>query len=553
MSESADAMAAGGEPVGVDPAAVIRRALQQWEQVLGECTNLGWLEPVLRAAGLPVEAFALQARTLMRNRGTAAAWEPFIRSVVQSGDPWWARQLLADAGCTSRELEALGIETELALHGTSSLISAWVQEHSDQAAIGAAIDWWVRSGRIDRAEQLLAQFSGADLWRARFALWRNQPATARRLLQDLQPTAEVRCLQAIAAVLDGEMDEADALLSKLLAGESRAEALNWLATVRRMQRRYGEAVRAADDANSASTMFNLAIRIEHELSATALGASRFTRLLRLFGFRVRTIGELEYADLLYPFGLKPNDRVEELERVLQRFAGNHSPWPTTVDQESLAFHRLPQDPRFLGASIQRVLFTRGAEAVRDLYRTLAPTVQSHPLFLIYQGEIELWLGAYEDAARIFHDALARDRKTRWAWIGLGASQLFQGELRAAQDTWSKGVAETGMNGPTLFIYRGECFRRQGNTREARKDLLHAAAQRPQRLSALINLALLDERSEVTHQAQQACRTFAPLLMRELESSPKPLEDVLAAMRGNRSSLPSLQSYHLWGHVWRRAA
>lgn len=532
----------------------IRGALDSWNALLAGQDDLRWLEPAMRACGLPIEATALQLRSVRRQRASRGEWERLISSVLQSGDPWWARELLHEMGGGSRALEALRIEAELAAanDAVAALITDWLQHHHDDASREAAVGWWVRSGRVDEAERLVKESPASTVWRARFALWRDQPKVALALVKDLPPSAEVRCLEAVAAVLEGRLSEAESLLRALLESEVRAEAWSWLATVLRQQKCHAEAVQAADAASLASPVFMLATQLERELSANVPSSSTLTRLLQFIGFRIRTVSKLEYADLLYPLGLKPEDPIETLQKVLERFAGNHTANLTTVDQGTLASHPLPPHPRYLAASIQVVLWTRGIEAARALYRELAPRVHGHPLFRIYQGELELWVGAYEEAARIFQEALARDPRVKWAWIGLGASAMLQGDLREAQKIWAKGISVTDFAGPSLYVYRGECYRRQGEVARARRDLEVALRQKPERISARINLALLDGERDTLERAERECVALAPLLMDELSgSTAEKLEKVLEAMRGNRSSSPWRQSYHLWGRVWRR--
>jgi tetratricopeptide (TPR) repeat protein len=545
----------------------IRRALEGWDELLRSGDDLRWLEGALRSCGLAAEAFAVQAERIRRKKAQAREWEPFIRSVLESGDPWWARELLDEAGVDCREIQALRVEAALALGDASDLISAWVKEHLDEAALEAAVGWWVRNDRIEEAARLVDETDRLTLWRARFALWRNDPGTARTLLETLSPNPEVRCLEAIATALEGNLEKAESLLRPLLESEAQAEAASWMATVLRKQRRYAEAVRAADAANIASTAFNLIARLERELASEferagdgPAGDSTLPRWLRLFVSsarrisprRLRTIGELEHARMLYPLGLKPNDSIAALEKALERFAGNHTFHLSTADGGKLASYPLPLDPRQLGAIAQLVLWTRGAEATRALYRDLASLVDNHPLYRIYHGELELWMGAYEEAERIFRQILDRDKTVRWAWIGLGASLMFQGDLRQAQDIWDRGLSITHWAGPTLYVYRGECYRRQGKAALARRELETALQQKPHRLSARINLALLNEDPEAIERVEQECIAFAPLLMEELSGSPaERLEKVLEAMRGNRSSSQWHVTYHLWGHLWRR--
>lgn len=162
--------------------------------------------------------------------------------------------------------------------------------------------------------------------------------------------------------------------------------------------------------------------------------------------------------------------------------------------------------------------------------------------------LELWLGAYEAAMEIFREAIDRDRRTRWAWIGAGAAAMLQGDLALAQSLWTEGLEATGAPGPTLFVYRGECLRRQGELTAARRDLETALRQKPQRLSAWINLALVDAREEVCAAVLRECDQLMPLLVAETTgSAAQRLEAVLLAMRGNRSSLRL--SYYLWDRLW----
>jgi tetratricopeptide (TPR) repeat protein len=131
--------------------------------------------------------------------------------------------------------------------------------------------------------------------------------------------------------------------------------------------------------------------------------------------------------------------------------------------------------------------------------------------------------------------------------------MLQGDFQEAHRIWERGLSRTHWEpGPTLYVYRGECYRRQGELELARDELETAVRQKPQRLSARINLALLDRDPEALVRVERDCTAFAPLLMAELKGSPaERLEQVLEAMRGNRSSSEWNMSYHLWGRLWRR--
>lgn len=545
----------------------IRSALEGWTSLLGQPDDLSWLVRALRQCGLGIESLAAQlAQT--RRRARSADWETLVRIVLGTGDPWWARDLLTEVAGDSRELRALRIEVELALGGdTTGAIGSWIRDHRDEAAVAAAVGWLVRSDRIEDAARLVDEAPGLTRWRARIALWRNRPDVARPLLATLAPDPETRCLDAIALVLEGDLANAEARLRELLDTDVRAEAWTWLATVLRKQRRYAEAIQATDAASSASIGFNLVARLERELSSdyesTGAGPAptagswlhRVAGTLKRYAgqSKLRRVADLENADALYLLGLKPDDSTAALEDAVERFAGNHTVHLSTVDAGKLASCRLPRDPRQLGAIVQLVFWTRGAAATRALYDELAPLVDDHPLYRIYHGELELWMGAYAEAERIFRKILARDDRVRWAWIGLGASLMLQGQLDHAQETWERGLARTdGVPGPTLYVYRGECYRRQGASELARRELETGLRQKPRRLSARINLALLERDPEALALVERECTAFAPLLMEELKGGPaERLEQVLVAMRGNRSSSEWHVSYHLWGRVWRR--
>ena len=129
--------------------------------------------------------------------------------------------------------------------------------------------------------------------------------------------------------------------------------------------------------------------------------------------------------------------------------------------------------------------------------------------------------------------------------------MLQGDLREAQRIWARGCEVMRFEGPTLYAYRGECHRRQGHVEAARRDLQQAIRQKPQRLSAQINLALVEGQPEMLEGVVRQCTAALPFLMEELTGTEaERLEKVLEAMRGNRTSSPSNMSYHLWGRVWR---
>src|SRR5678809_1028095 len=71
----------------------IRAALEGWEHLRQPSSDLDWLARALRTSGLGAEALAVQLVST-RQEARLPAWEGLIRSILQSGDPWWARDLL---------------------------------------------------------------------------------------------------------------------------------------------------------------------------------------------------------------------------------------------------------------------------------------------------------------------------------------------------------------------------------------------------------------------------------------------------------------------------
>src|SRR6185503_16963035 len=128
-----------------------------------------------------------------------------------------------------------------------------------------------------------------------------------------------------------------------------------------------------------STGFNLVARLERELASeydrmgydagTARSDSAPVHWLRrLTGSakhpgppRLRRIEELENAAAIYPLGLDARDSIATLEAALERFAGNHTVHLSTTAGGVVRSYPLPENPRQLGSTVQRVLWTRGAD------------------------------------------------------------------------------------------------------------------------------------------------------------------------------------------------
>ena len=160
-----------------------------------------------------------------------------------------------------------------------------------------------------------------------------------------------------------------------------------------------------------------------------------------------------------------------------------------------------------GGQLERVQVTFVREEARralETIRVLTPTaararlqdvMTRYPessLPLCYMGELCLWLGEIAEAQHWLHRAIAHTRTTRWAYIGLAACELVQGHYEKTLEALAFGIKRMHDTvGPAVYPYRAEALRRLGRLDEARLDLQRAIETSPRRLSAWINLGLLE--------------------------------------------------------------
>jgi len=167
----------------------------------------------------------------------------------------------------------------------------------------------------------------------------------------------------------------------------------------------------------------------------------------------------------------------------------------------------------------------------------------------YKGEVLLWAGRYGEAKSCFKAAMNKSYDTIWSWIGLGAAYGLEGDYRTAQKVFKQGIAKTNFEGPTVFVYRGEFHRKAQQFGAAKSDLDHAIMDKPQRLSAWINRALLDvalgsleSAALLSHEIQLKTPSLWVDAANKCSQSPVSpnsipdvLETILEMMHGNRSS------------------
>lgn len=238
----------------------------------------------------------------------------------------------------------------------------------------------------------------------------------------------------------------------------------------------------------------------------------------------------------------------KLEHALAQMHGNRSANATYVSSGVLTPLDLPAHTRFEARELQELLRTREADWVMFRLRALAEDRPNEPTVPCHLGEVQLWCGDYDGAEQSFLAALEASPTTRWAYVGMCAAELGRERFESAIEWCARGEALV-VPGRTQFVYRGEAHRRLGNAREARADLLRAIELNPNRISAWLNLALLEQEPGLTREVGEMLRRSAEGLSRSacaelgiepasgsnLADSARLFEHVLTMMRGNRSS------------------
>ena len=367
-------------------------------------------------------------------------------------------------------------------------IEAWMRTQTDADGGLQAVVWWVWAKQPERASQLADACSrewpthaGLLDWRARFALWRGDFAAAEGLARQVEPpsatthrTLAIACLQ-----LHGAPRALPLLQAHLEQHPADAIARCWLATALRGVGRLSEARDEAIAARSRFHRYHLPSRIEMWLARHRLEG----------GFLYRQTEEVEAQ--LAPLGLDHLPVPRRLLTALDRFRGNRTTVPTTAEEGVLRPYPLPGDPRELARTLQHRIRFRPLEEVLRGFDDLLQRFGDHPLVLTHRGELLLWVGQNARAVSDFERALEQDPTTRWAWIGLGASQIMEGQLERGLATFDRGIEVIGFAGPTLFAYRAEAHRIRGDRSAALRDL-HAGLQvTPKRLSLWMHAAELE--------------------------------------------------------------
>jgi tetratricopeptide (TPR) repeat protein len=363
------------------------------------------------------------------------------------------------------------------------------------AARDAAVEAILASGADDPWRGLMLLRVGAvaearalgGVSAATVALWSRDYEVARGLLGATEGPEADRVRAALAVATDAP-DAAQAL-QRAMAGAPDVDLGTLFAWRAAWRLQHGDPEGCVDDARSARAVSRLGHPAARALQVRGM-AARAAATLHVKVWK-------DVADVMPPGSPAPADPASRADvdaaaaAVLRAFGGNLSPWPTVlVDGQPVPFQAVV-DPRDAAANLAGSFALAAPEVLLSRLEALAHTCPASPYPWSYRGELLLWLGRYEDAARALDRAIALREDTVWAWIGRGAADLLQGDPDRALARWDEGVrACRGFEGPTLAAYRGEAWWRKGELDRARASLDAAIARHPSRLGAFVVRAIV---------------------------------------------------------------
>lgn len=529
---------------------------------------LGWDQEVREALGAAISIepdeprwYALATRAFVRAGATEHALEAARRALAL--EPRSARmgievaRLLAELGRNADAVEQIEAAERHVPAGSLRHVLGMAFVLRDAGAIEAARARFESALSLDPAQPDLM------LELAELALWQGDTTTAMRWADQAQQAdpgrAGVARVHGVVAMLEHDPARAASHLDRAIALDaSDALALYWRAEAAYRLKQWDTA---------------------HELlSRATMQAEGFLFVAWILRFLVvagndkddqpvsaRRVEELRRAvEEIVPGAREAFERGSEgeivqcLEHALRCMRGNRTTTPTFVDEAGV-----------LRRVMARTGVRHASRTALQLIRTLPPAevvaaldvvVARHPdaaLPVCHRGELHLWLGDLERARADLESALALDRFTRWAYIGLTGIDILEGDPEQALRTSEHGVRTMGNTaGPAVYAYRGEAHRLLGHHAEARADLERAIELTPTRIGAWIDLALVHAATRQTtaldriweHLELAATGLLSdasrevdvvswgdPGVAPSLGERQRVLERALAMMRGNRST------------------
>lgn len=383
-------------------------------------------------------------------------------------------------------------------------------------------------------------------WRARWALWDGRLDDARTAATEGDAVPLAAMVLAACDVVDGHPDPA--VWEGLVAASSRVDPLAgdpiaarlWEGEAWRLVGRPDRARVAAQDAVARHGRHLLRAQL---LTLVADDASPVSSSVQADPQAVVDAHALPHAAVWSGPAEQPRGEARALHAVLGL---DRSRWPTARGPDGRAVRvHVPEAPLHRLRPLQESALVRDPAEVQADFAALARAWPDDPTVLTWAAELDLWLGAYEDALAKVEEALRRCRTQKWAWAGLGAARLFLGDPAGALAAFEEGRRTTGGDGPSAAAYRGEAHWRLGRLDDAARDLVEALRAKPGRVSAWLLWARVraaqghpDDASRVWDRLRATSPgTVADVRVRTgHDASPvEPIEVLLSQMQGNRSS------------------
>jgi tetratricopeptide (TPR) repeat protein len=490
-------------------------------------------------------------------------WLPFLQSIYQTRDYWWSIEIAEDAlHFHSHSKEIWDILLHSLFYIKSSRLQETLQKYqtlfSDPHSLRISVEYTIIFD-CAKAQSLLhnslknhPDSLHLHIAKAHFSLWNSDLFQAQKIAEkillqihspnnnldldndsdDIEREAKLICIAV--HMLKGNLNDAHKKIHSLLTKfPNDAQGLLWESEYCLLQKNYEKASHLIATAIEHQEHYCFISQIIRHICLESLSLAN--------GHLPWKMQDLEIFPHLKILGIQGEEPASNLMKIREHFSGNRHRVLTYLQDNSLIYVQLPLPPRHIGRMMQHILFTRGMNAAikQAKYEYQQNPV---PLFIIYLGELYLWTGQYQEAADCFEQSISLDKNTKWAWIGLGACHMLEGNLQKALQTWKRGLDIVHFAGPTLYAYRGECYRLLGETQKAYADIRHAIQEKPNRLSAHFNLALLNCESfpEKTHQYVKDLKKEKPFFVQDIQQKEKMppnefLQKALLSMRGNRSS------------------
>lgn len=206
-------------------------------------------------------------------------------------------------------------------------------------------------------------------------------------------------------------------------------------------------------------------------------------------FQTRLLLETIHSKAVVDAAYARDELAMRLTRqTLERMGGNYSPLATWLTNGSLQISYLFA-PRARAVNAQLAIVEHGMDAALADLEAQARAMPSSPFPRTYRAELLLWSGRTSEARDAFTEIWEQTR-TRWGYVGLGAAELYLGNVSAALAAWEDGLNHYDyLPAEATRAYRGEAYLATDRLEEARAELEHATQASPTRVGAWAALAL----------------------------------------------------------------